>query len=214
MNFKRIVGLISFLALSLSSQAWAGYYTVLDNNEILDRGHYKLGADTQFLTNGDGGVNLGVNGDIGIDDEWGARALLGFGKTDFFMGGLVKWVPIPDVDNQPAIGVNAGVLYAKWEGDSDFTLRAEPIISKKFDLNGTVLTPYASIPVGLRFRDNSVENRTDFVSQLVVGSQLEVASLKKVQFMGEIGMDLHESPAYISLSALIYFDEENGLKFE
>ena len=111
----------------LGSQAFA-YYDVLDNGEVLPQGHYKLTGDAQLLTD-TGGLNVGAIFDAGFQDEYGIRALAGTGRTDYFMGALFKCMPIPDTENQPAVGFNAGLLYAKWEDSRDLTFRFEPLVS-------------------------------------------------------------------------------------
>jgi hypothetical protein len=202
------------LALTLlSSTCWA-YYDVLDTGEMLPKGTYKLTGDAQLLTE-TGGLNVGASIDTSFRDEYGARALVGFGRTDYFMGALFKWAPIPDIDNQPAIGFNLGLLYAHWNGNADLTVRFEPIISKKFTIERSVVTPYASVPLGLRMRTtNANTNTSDLTAQLVLGSQLQVEKWKNLQFIGEIGLDLGNALSSISLAAIWYFDVENGFQLK
>ena len=209
--------LLLLSAVLLSSTCWAGYYDVLDNGEILPKGTYKLLGDAQLLTDS-GGLNVSAAFDTGIDEEFGARGLVGFGRTDYFFGGLLKWMPIPDIEGgQPAVGFNLGLLYGHWNDDSDLTIRWEPLVSKKFKIETAVVTPYASIPVGVRIRNsNSNYNTsgTDVTWQLAVGSQLRVERWKNLQFMGEVGMDLGNALSYISLAAVWYFDFEHGFELK
>lgn len=199
------------MALTFSTSTWA-YYAVLDNGEVLKSGRYKLTGDAQALTQ-DGGLNVAARFDAGFQEEFGVRALAGVGKTDFFVGGLFKWMPIPDLERQPAIGFNIGLLYGK-DGDTrDLTFRFEPLISKRIEVDATAFTPYASLPLGLRMRDSddrSVNEDTRLAVQLVVGSQLQIEAWKNLQFMAEVGIDIDNSPGYISGAAVLYFDEENG----
>src|SRR5688572_21060473 len=94
------------LSASLLAPMAHADYAVLDNGEIMKKGSFKLTGSAQALTE-NAGINLSGRGDMGINEDFGVRALLGFGKTDLYAGGLVKWLPIPDTDNQPAIGGNA-----------------------------------------------------------------------------------------------------------
>lgn len=203
-------------ALLLTFNAHAAYYGVLDNGEVMGAGKYKATTDIQALTD-DGGLNLGGTFDIGFDEEFGARALLGFGETDFYVGGMVKWMPVPDIDNQPAMGFNTGIVYAKEGKVSDLTFRVEPMLSKRILIEETVLTPYAALPVGLRLRNSDnprVKEENDVTVQLALGTQLQVPQWKNLQFMGEIGLDLNEAPGYIAFAAVFYFDSEKGFSLE
>lgn len=208
--------LISVLLVAFSAPAFAGYYSVLDTGQVLKEGQYKLTGDAQILTK-NGGLNIGATADMGFREEFGLRAMIGFGSTDIYAGGMIKWVPIPDIDNQPAIGINAGVVYGKDGSISDMTVLFQPIVSKRFVMDSATVTPYASIPVGIRTRSSSdwwVKDGTSMTFQMVVGSQLQVEKWKNLQFMGEIGLDLDKAPSYLSIAAVFYFDSENGMKLE
>jgi hypothetical protein len=195
-----------------SSVCWA-YYDVLDTGEVMGEGKYKLTADTQLLTS-TGGLNVGGIFDMGFQEEYGVRVLGGFGRTDYFMGALFKWMPIPDVGNQPAVGFNTGLLYAKWDDSRDLTLRWEPIVSKKFTFEKAVLTPYASIPVGIRTRNSDTQTTgTDVTWQFVAGSQVQIEKWKNLQFMGEVGVDMGNALGHISVAAIWYFDQ-NGFELK
>ncbi len=204
------------LMFAFSAPAFAGYYSVLDTGEVLQAGHYKVTGDAQILTK-NGGLNAGATFDMGFQEEFGLRALVGFGSTDVFAGGLFKWMPVPDIENQPAIGFNAGILYGKDGDTSDMTVRFEPLVSKKLHIEQTTLTPYASLPIGIRTRNSSnyyVEDGTKMTFQMVVGSQLQVEQWKNLQFMAEIGLDLDKAPSYISFAGVFYFDSENGFSLQ
>ncbi|MBX3022011.1 MAG: hypothetical protein KF799_10075 [Bdellovibrionales bacterium] len=198
--------LLLCFAFLIGSPAFA-YMDVLDTGEILPKGSYRLLAGPQFLTD-HGGLNVQGAFDVGFEEEYGLRGLFGFGKTDIFAGGLFKWVPIPDVEGQPAVGLRTGILYAKDASVRDLTFRIEPLVSKKFALEATVWTPYASVPIGIRnISADGGRNRTDMSWQLVGGTQLQVSKWKKLQFMTEVGVDLDKALSHFSIAALLYFDE-------
>lgn len=198
------------LALLLSLPAHA-YYGVLDNGEILAKNQYKFTGDLQWLTSR-GGLNVAARADIGYLDEFGARLLVGSGATDIFAGGMIKWMPIPDLQGQPAIGLNGGLIYARDNGNRDLTFRLEPLVSKKFTVDDMDWTPYASLPIGLRSRDNAdVDNRHDVTWQFVAGTQLLIPQVRQVQFIGEFGVDLGNALSHISVGAIYYLDG-NGSK--
>jgi len=194
-----------------TSQAF-GYYAVMDNGEILSQGVYKFTGVTQILTN-EGGVDLTAMADLGLSEEFGARGLLGVGKTDFYMGGLFKWMPVPDIDNQPAVGMNAGIIYARDAGVTEVTIRVEPLVSKKINVETAILIPYASLPIGIQMRNTSArDDKTRVASQMVFGSQVQIEAWKNLQFMAEIGINLDNAPSHVAAAAVLYFDQAKGFE--
>ncbi len=209
----RVLSKSVFILGFLSSPCWA-YYEVLDNAEILSRGAYKLTGATQALTES-GGLNATGIFDAGFTEDFGARALAGFGKTDFYFGAMAKWIPIPDVENQPAVGFNGGLIYAKWLDGHDLTFRVEPLVSKKFNIDSSTVTPYASLPIGIRMRNSKYkDDTTEMTWQLVLGSQLQLERWKNLQFIGEVGLDLDNSLAHVEVGAIFYFDDKNGFEIK
>lgn len=182
----------------------------MDSGTILPAGNYKLGAETHFITEGDDGVNLAARFDGPITDELNWKTLLGFGTTDFFAGGFIKWVPIPDLENQPAIGVTAGVLYANFEDISELSLRVHPFISKKFDLEFGDVSPYLALPVGIATR----EDETDVPFQAALGVEFLPDGLEKINFVAELGFDINDAFPYFAFGANLTFDDENGIEFK
>jgi hypothetical protein len=209
---QSLLALIAFTAL-ISSPAWA-YYTVLDNGEIMGAGKYKLSPGLDFLTD-KGGVNLNTSADIGINDEFGARANIGFGEVNFYGGGFIKWQPIPDIDKQPAVALNAGLVYAADGNFTELTVRFEPIMSKKFVVGDNAFTPYVSLPIGLRNRDwDNRSDENDVAWQAVLGSQMQLEAWKNLQFIAEIGFNIDNAPSHFAISAVMYFDKDNGFSLQ
>jgi hypothetical protein len=203
----RHLWIFTLTLLTYSSSSW-GYYALLDNAEILKRGQYKVTPDLQILTD-DGGANVGVRMDIGFEEDYGLRALAGAGDTDFFLGGVFRWVPIPDIESQPAMALNIGIIYGKDEDVRDLTFRTEPMLAKKIEIETTTWTPYVGLPAGLRIRqsdDPLIDEDTELTFQLIVGSQFKFEQIANWQFLGEFGADLDNSPTYIAVAAAYYFD--------
>lgn len=207
--------ILAAAALALiASPCWA-YYEVLDTGEVLKRGQHRLTGGVQAMTE-HGGTNITGMFDTGIQEDFGLRGLVGFGNTDYYFGGLVKWVPIPDVDNQPAIGADTGIVYAKWDDATEFTFKFDPMISKKLPVGEAFITPYLALPIGLRFHDShirGIDNTTQMTLAVAGGGQLQVPAWKNLQFMAEVGVNLDHSFSYVSAAAVFYFDNE-GFRFE
>ncbi len=196
--------LVIFLVSVLSAPAFA-YYTFQDTGSLLAPGQYAVGGELQFRTSDDSGVNILGRFDGGWRDDLNYRAIVGFGDTDFQAGGFVKWVPIPDYDNQPAIGLSVGGLLATYESNTEFSLRLYPFISKQFDVEVGQLTPYASLPLGLRTYDGDSDNTT----QLILGTKYVHPEMKGAHYFAEIGFDLDDAFSYFSVGATFPLNEDN-----
>ncbi len=198
----------STLLLLISFQVHADY-AIFDTGEIVKRKTYKLTGNTQHLTES-GGMNVTARIDTGLTEEFGVRGFVGAGKTDVFLGAMAKWMPFPDTDSQPAMGLAAGIHYIK-DGDlRDMVVRLEPMISKRIPVGTAALTPYGSIPVSIISRDVDGTSADEVGSQFVVGSQLEIDKWKNLQFMAELGVELNEAPSYFGVGVVYYWDPSVG----
>lgn len=188
---------------------WA-YNTTLDTGRLLQDGHYKMGVESQFVTSGDDGINIAGRFDGPINDELGWKAHAGFGTTDGFVGGYVKWIPYPDLEKQPAVGLIGGVQYARYSGLDELSLRIHPLVSKQFNVDLGEVTPYASLPLGLR----SLDGETDLVMQLALGSEFRPMAWENIRVLAELAFDVRKSFSYFLVGATLEFDEENGIEFK
>ena len=187
-----------------------GYYTTMDNGEIIKKGQYRIVAEPNVVFNDLQGLNMVAKFDMGFNESSNFRGVLGAGAVGFQTGLLYKWIPIPDFEDQPAIGLLGGFIYARNAGISYLNLRLHPLVSKKFETENGIVIPYVAFPFGV----TTSEGKATYPLQLTVGSEWQPTSFKNISFMGEVGIDLHESYSYIAVAGLLRFDEEQGLKFE
>lgn len=203
---------LSTLALLFTCSSAHAYYSVMDTGEVMPSGRFKLTPELQFVTSHGSGTNanLGADFDVGLNDESGLRAQIGGGDTDFYLGGFFKYMPYPDIDNQPALGFNVGVIYARDAGDADFTVRGEPLISKKLAGDWGSIAPYGSLPIGFQHRSAAkyVDDHNNVVIQLAVGAQVNVKDIPDWGFLAEIGVDLNKAFGYVSFGGAWYFGNE------
>lgn len=192
-----------------TAQSAQAYYTTMDNGEIISKGQYRAQAESNVVFNDLDGLNLVGKFDMGFNESSNFRALVGAGAVGFQTGLLYKWVPIPDFEDQPAIGILGGFVFARNDGVNFFNIRLHPLVSKKFETDNGTFIPYGSLPIGITFSKGD----TFFPLQVAFGTEWQPFELKRWSFMGEIGFNLHESFNYIALSALLRWDEE-GVKFE
>lgn len=148
---KKII-FITLAAFSLHSYA---YLSVNESAEILPENYYNLGfAPQAFLSNGNG-YDLSAFADMHLFENTDGRISIGAGDIDFWTQASVKWVPFPDVDNQPAIGVRAAVGYARNEDQNMTQVQIAPLISKKSNTSAHDMIPYFSIPLTYFFEKES-----------------------------------------------------------
>ena len=134
------------------------------------------------------------------------RVTLGGGAVDFNAFASAKWVPFPDVDNQPAMGVRFGAGIARDEGENILQLQVAPIVSKKMETDYGLAVPYLSTP--FTFINTKVENV--LASNLTVGTEFHYVDFPQGTLGAELGIELNKSYSYISIFATFPFDREKG----
>ncbi len=201
------------LSLLISPTSFA-YYSLMDTADLVPEGIYNTNVETQFITDGDSGLNLIGRFDSRLDEETSYRVEAGFGTVDFNIAAFYKWSPIPDTKKQPALSVSGGVSIARYTfgnvSANDLSLRAHPVASKKFKSDFGLITPYGGIPLGLR----TVEGNTDLVAQLTIGVKAKPRRFKHMSFIGEIGFDLTDAFTFLSLGFNLAVDPDKGFVFE
>src|SRR5438045_1900949 len=105
---------IIMLLFVLTGAPAGAYINVMDTGEMLAPGHFRAMIEPQYIFDKIPGAALAGRFDLPINDNLNGRVLLGGGAIDFESGAFIKWVPIPDYKNQPAIGLDAGVTYVRY----------------------------------------------------------------------------------------------------
>lgn len=205
---RLITSLITIGCILSSINSWA-YYALHDSGEIQPEGKYNSLINSQFVTTGSVRVNLTGQFDIPLNSESQARLFVGTGDSRFHIGGGYKWIPIPDYENQPALGLSAKAMFAQPTSSSEIVIIVSPIISKNFETPIGINNFYASLPVSIRFH----EGNTDYPIQLVGGTFWQPTQYENVKFGMEIGFELDKSFNYLSFVMTVGYDKENGFKF-
>ncbi len=190
------------LLIALAPQAHA-YYSTLDTGDTLGANKYSVSVEPQFIFDRYDGVNLNGRFDAGINEDSNLRAIVGFGEVNFQAGAMYKYIPFPDTPSQPAIGIEAGALYAHLQSVSEFDLRIHPLISKKVKIEDLKFNFYGSIPFGATFHDGN----TFYPIQLAFGAEWKVPKYEQFSFMGELGINVNSAFGYLSFAGIYYFDE-------
>ncbi|RME17110.1 MAG: hypothetical protein D6797_03130 [Bdellovibrio sp.] len=195
--------ILSVLIFSYSLPLMA-YYSTLTTGNLLPEEAVDFTGELQFLTDKSSGANIVGRLDGGLNEDMNWRGEFGIGQTDFHFGGFVKWIPFPDWKKQPALGVMAGGYFARYSSLNEISLRIHPLISKNFQTDFGRLTPYGSLPLGLR----SYDGETVFPLQLVVGTEFQHKKLKDFSFLVELGFNLANAPSYLSLGFRMALEDD------
>lgn len=184
------------------------YLGQLETAEILPSGHFSLGLTPQFRLSDGGGFNAGAFVEMPFDNSSQGRVEIGGGDTDFWSILTTKWIPFPDVDNQPAMGVRGGVGFARENSNNFLHLIIGPILSKKYMIDYGLLTPYLGLPITF----TSAKSENTVGSQLVFGSEFQANDVQTYRVGGEIALKLSESFTSLSFYISFPFDEVKGYK--
>lgn len=205
---NRILSLFIFgIAWTVSSTSHA-YLEFAETGDIVPRGTYKVGLGPQIRMSDGSGVNISAYAESGFRDDLGWRAHVGTGDTDFYFGASVKWVPIPDYENQPAIGLRGDMAFANDNRVTTSVFRIAPLISKGFQTDYVYFTPYAALPLGTASTDGGSVTFT----QLALGSDIKVDEWRDILFNVELGSNISKAFSYLSLNFFYFFDSGDGLK--
>lgn len=196
-----------FLSMLLVSSTSMAYLTISETAELPPATYYQLGFEPQFLTNKGGGTNATAFFDAPFTESSSGRLWLGAGVIDFNVGATFKYVPFPDVDNQPGIGFRAGGFFARKSSENFLTLQLAPIFSKKVNTDNGLFTPYAAVSLNI----TNTKERNFTGSQIVFGSEYKTPEIPKMYFGLETGIELNDSYSYISGTVTFPFDSSKGL---
>lgn len=205
MNFIKHFAL--FLLTALSAAPASAYLSFAESAEILPTDRYQVGFEPQLLTNRGNGANFNLFFDANINQDSSARITMGAGTIDFNAFASLKYIPFPDVGNQPAMGVRVGAGIAREEGDNWLTAQVAPLLSKKFNTAYGLTVPYLALP--FNFINSKEENYVG--SNIVFGSEFHSVESQNLIFGAELGAELNKSYSYISLFVTLPFDSSKGI---
>lgn len=197
-----------FLALLVTGPAHAGYLAVAESGEILPDGQYQFGLAPQLLLNEGGGATVSGFVDVPVNDATSFRAQAGLGKIDFHAGAMVKYVPFPDYQNQPAMGVKSGLWYARWQSENWLTLQVAPLASRRLQTEQGVLIPYIALPINITSR----KDRNYTGVQVAFGSEWKHPTWEHLLLTGELAISLSDSVSALTVGLSFPFDGQRGFR--
>ena len=201
---KKIFLTACLFALGLASQNAQAIMGINETGEVLPNNYYKVGVAPEAVLSNGGGFNVSVFADMHLFDSADGRITFGSGKTDFWTMVSLKWIPFPDVDRQPAIGLRGGVGYIRDEDTNFTTLQVTPIISKKADTQYGNMIPYVGLPVTFI----STKDESYVASQFTVGAEWFPRVDRHVGF--ELNLNMNKSTSNISVFFSFPFEGSTG----
>lgn len=183
------------------------YLTMSESTEIPKAADYQVGVEPQFLTDNGGGTNITGFFDAPFNEATSSRLWLGAGTVDFNVGATMKYVPFPDIDNQPGIGFRAGGFFARRSTLNILTLQLATLFSKKVETNSGLWIPYAAVALDL----TNTKDRNFTGSQVMFGTEFKTSELPSMYFGAEVGLNLSETFSYIAGTVTFPFDSSKGL---
>ena len=197
--------LVTLLIVVFASPAMA-FFSLMDTGNLVKEGDYRVMGEGQILFDAPSGFNLNGRFSTGFNDDSEFQFEAGLGSVDYYLGAFYKWMPFPDAEGQPALGVRGGLTFADFNGFSTYGFNVTPLISKNFEASPGIFTPYGGLQMGLQ---NNV-NDTFFSMQLVVGlswkpNEWEFNQVKDFDFMIEYGIEIDDAFDYFSLGAAYNF---------
>ncbi len=206
--FSKTFSVSLFMLLGWTMSASAGYLTLGESGELVKPYQYRIGASPQFLTNESGGMNVQAFVDAGWTDELASRFSFGVGKVDFNLSGSLKYIPFPDVDQQPAMGIRLTGYFARMGSESVTTLQIAPMVSRKFESEYGLWIPYSA----LAFNVGTFKDKGGLGTNFIIGTELKHPDAERFVFATEVGFNLKDSFSWVAGFVSIPFDSQSGFK--
>lgn len=206
-NFKALSKTFLTLCLGLAASAPAfAHLTIGESNDITPAGILKLGVEPQIRMSEGSGANIGFFMDASIKEDLSWRAYLGLGETDMSAGASFKYVPFPDFEQQPAVGIRGDIVLGREANETFTVFRVAPMVSKQMQTEDALFIPYLAIAGGMM----GYKGGSDTIGQLILGSDIRPDNLKNMQFNAELGTNLNKTFSYISFNVVYLLDNERG----
>lgn len=193
-----LIGLLSLWGTNANA-----YLTTLESGNLEPVGTHRAGLMSQVRLSEGSGFNFAGVFDSSVDEQSNIRVMVGGGETNFFSSLSYKWIPIPDYKNQPALGLKLEGIYGKIKDETMVGVRLHPLVSKQFDTERGLFTPYASIPLSYL----SYKSSSDTATQFVFGSEYKTEDAENFTFTTELGFN--SSKAFNYIAGLVTYSFED-----
>jgi hypothetical protein len=206
-NFAQVFCFLLFIVSVSLPQSSHAFLSISETGELTPQSEQRMGFTPQFLMTDGSGANFGIFAEAGTSEATSTRVLLEGGDINFNAFASLKYIPFPDVDDQPAIGVRIGLGLAREGSQNNLYAQVAPLASKMIDTQIGTFIPFASLP----FDFNSTKEENFVSNRFVVGTEYRNPEETNVHFGGEIGFEMNRSFSYVSLYFTFILD--SGLSY-
>ncbi|MBY0385052.1 hypothetical protein K2X05_07825 [bacterium] len=190
----KILIILSLFIFSGKAQA---YQSLLTSGDMIQPQTYQFLPYLESIFDEYDGLNINSRLAYGFNEELQGDVEIGFGEFDVMLGAFLKWVPIPDYEKQPAIGVRAGLSYIDTNRYSQTSVTAMPFVSKGIETPHGRIVPYLGLPMAI----NSNSDDTYFSTRLAFGTEWTHPTHKRCHAVAELGLELSKSFSSLTVGA-------------
>ncbi len=174
--------LILILSALLVAPHALAYQSLMTTGDILQQNQVQGLGYLEFWR----GTNVNARFSIGLSEDLQGDFEIGSGDIDFTASANLKWVPIPDYEKQPALGIRGGLTYIDTDRYSQTSIIATPFASKAFESPHGKFAPFAGVPLAL----NSNSDDTYFTARMIVGLEWTPTNMNNLHVIGEGGVKI------------------------
>lgn len=165
-------------------------------------GEFAVGLEPEVDYSGGSGFDLNAVFTEGLSDSTNVSAIIGSGVGDrhFRFGGNLVDDIIPDIKEQPGIGIAGQAVYYELSGTGQLQLTGIPYIHKNFVLDqaNDQVDPYLALPIGFAFNSGTYQ----VISNVAVGASFQ--NVDHLRYIFEVGVNLNHSDDYFA-GGIVYY---------
>lgn len=170
---------LAFLSLILVSMSSHAYMSHMTTGDILQKNQVQALGYLEFWR----GTNVNARASMGLTDSLQGDLEVSSGDIDFMVSAMAKWVPIPDYQKQPALGIRGGITYLDTDRYTQTSFSATPFASKFFESPHGKFAPYLGVPLAL----NTNSDDTFFTARAILGVEWTPINHSNIHIIGEGG---------------------------
>lgn len=182
------------LFLCLASTAEAGVFNMA---RFVDKGTNAFGFEPEAVMSNGGGIAANLRYSQGVTELNDVFGLVGTGTNvrNFRIGGGMTFDFIPDMENQPGLGVGLQGIYYRYKGGvGQLETSIVPYIHKNFgNGQGNFIEPFLAVPFGPAFHSG----KYDWLATVALGAIFH-EDKSPVRFIAECGVNVNKTESYFS----------------
>lgn len=200
------------LTFTYSNSSFAGSATsVMQTAPVKAPGEFEIKLQNDIIFNAGGGINISPHFVAGLVEHLlDVDVHFGTGKTDFQIGGTVKYNLLPDLPEQMGLSFLGGFTYVSsdlaagvraGEQLSFGLLSLGVLASKQMDTDFGQLSPYIAFQPEFLFRSDT----SSLLLSLALGAHWKPVETAPWSFYSEFGLSLKNSLFMLALGAAYPF---------